>query len=55
VIAAERGMMSSAVLDIMRASSTVAVIDIPDAGHAIMLDQPLALLSAISGVISGWS
>lgn len=30
------------------------VIEIPDSGHAIMLDQPLALVTGLRTILSGW-
>ena len=31
------------------------VVDIPLAGHHLMLDQPLSLVTAIRTVLAGWS
>jgi pimeloyl-ACP methyl ester carboxylesterase len=56
LLAAEHGLLA----DEYRRSRLLpddgaAIILLPDAGHAPMLDQPLALLAAIEGVISGWA
>lgn len=36
-------------------AARVATIEVPEAGHAIMLDEPLALVAGIRGVLAGWS
>ena len=53
LIAGEHGILTA---DARRAldESAVAVAEIPGAGHAIMLDQPIALLAALRGVLAGW-
>ena len=53
-IAGERGILSPAGRAALDASSDVAVVEIPDAGHAMMLDRPVALVSALRGVLAGW-
>ena len=53
-IAGERGILSAVARTAMDASTEVAVVEIADAGHAMMLDQPLALLAALRGVLAGW-
>jgi pimeloyl-ACP methyl ester carboxylesterase len=30
------------------------MIEVPDAGHAIMLDQPVALATGLRTVLAGW-
>jgi pimeloyl-ACP methyl ester carboxylesterase len=56
LLAAEHGLLA----DEYRRSRVLpedgaAIVLLPDAGHAPMLDRPLALLAAIEGVISGWA
>jgi pimeloyl-ACP methyl ester carboxylesterase len=54
MIAGEHGILSPAARAALDASAEVRVIEIPGAGHAMMLDEPLALLSALRGVLAGW-
>jgi pimeloyl-ACP methyl ester carboxylesterase len=54
MIAGEHGILSPAARAALDASAEVRVVEIPDAGHAMMLDQPLALLSALRGILAGW-
>ena len=55
-----RGMLSERFtddeLEFMRAltDDRVPVIEIPEAHHHIMLDQPIALVTAIRGILQGW-
>jgi pimeloyl-ACP methyl ester carboxylesterase len=53
---AEHGIMSAAMSDIMydRLGRVAPVIEIPAAGHHIMLDQPIALVAAIRTLLSDW-
>jgi pimeloyl-ACP methyl ester carboxylesterase len=55
LIAGERGIVPAAVVEESRGLPGVAVVEVPDAGHAIMLDQPLALLAALRGILAGWA
>ena len=32
----------------------IPMITIPDAYHHVMLDQPLAFVSAVRGLLAGW-
>jgi pimeloyl-ACP methyl ester carboxylesterase len=53
---AEYGIMSAEMSDIMydRLGRVAPVIEIPAAGHHIMLDQPIALVAAIRTLLSDW-
>jgi pimeloyl-ACP methyl ester carboxylesterase len=53
---AEYGIMSQQMSDVMydRLGRVAPVIEIPAAGHHIMLDQPLALVAAIRTLLSDW-
>ena len=53
-VAGERGILTPASRAALDASTEVAVVEIPDAGHAMMLDQPVALITALRGVLAGW-
>lgn len=54
-VAGERGILSSKARAALDTSAEVGVVEIPDAGHAIMLDQPLALVSALRGILAAWN
>jgi pimeloyl-ACP methyl ester carboxylesterase len=53
---AEHGMVSIEMGDIMydRLGRVAPVIEIPAAGHHVMLDQPIALVAAIRTLLSDW-
>jgi pimeloyl-ACP methyl ester carboxylesterase len=53
---AEYGIMSAEMSDIMydRLGRVAPVIEIPAAGHHVMLDQPIALVAAIRTLLSDW-
>jgi pimeloyl-ACP methyl ester carboxylesterase len=53
---AEHGMVSTEMSDVMydRLGRVAPVIEIPSAGHHVMLDQPIALVAAIRTLLSGW-
>ena len=53
---AEHGMVSTEMSDVMydRLGRVAPVIEIPAAGHHIMLDQPIALVAAIRTLLSDW-
>jgi len=53
---AEHGMVSTQMSDIMydRLGRVAPVVEIPAAGHHVMLDQPIALVAAIRTLLSGW-
>jgi pimeloyl-ACP methyl ester carboxylesterase len=53
---AEHGMVSTEMSDVMydRLGRVAPVIEIPAAGHHVMLDQPIALVAAIRTLLSGW-
>ena len=54
-IAGERGILTPASRQALDASTEVAVVEIPGAGHAMMLDEPVALAAALRGVLAGWA
>jgi pimeloyl-ACP methyl ester carboxylesterase len=37
-----------------RLGFATVTVDVPDAGHHIMLDQPLALVTALRTVLAAW-
>ena len=49
-------MVSTEMSDVMydRLGRVAPVIEIPSAGHHVMLDQPIALVAAIRTLLSGW-
>lgn len=53
---AEHGLVSEDMGEMMydRLGRVTPVIEIPDAGHAIMLDQPLALVTGIRTLLADW-
>jgi pimeloyl-ACP methyl ester carboxylesterase len=53
---AEHGLVSAQMGDIMydRLGRAAPVIEIPAAGHHIMLDQPIALIAALRTLLSDW-
>ena len=53
---AEHGMMSAAMTDVMYdgLGRVAPVVEIPAAGHHVMLDQPIALVTAIRTLLSDW-
>ena len=53
---AEHGMVSTEMSDVMydRLGRVAPVIEIPAAGHHVMLDQPVALVAAIRTLLSDW-
>jgi pimeloyl-ACP methyl ester carboxylesterase len=53
---AEHGIMSAEMSEIMydRLGRVAPVIEIPAAGHHIMLDQPIALAAALRTLLSDW-
>ncbi|MCW2541834.1 MAG: alpha/beta hydrolase [Frankiales bacterium] len=56
MLRAERGMISAemqAAID-QALSRPATVIEMPEAGHAIMLDQPLALVTALRTLLAVW-
>jgi pimeloyl-ACP methyl ester carboxylesterase len=54
-IAGECGILSPAARRALDASTEVAVVEIPGAGHAMMLDEPVALVAALRGILAGWA
>lgn len=56
LLAGQHGIVGPALRETWtRDDGRVAVVQIPDAGHAAMVDQPIALLSALRGVLAGWA
>ncbi|ANS26131.1 hydrolase [Rhodococcus opacus] len=53
---AENGIVTDAMMDGMRRrfGPTAVVVEIPDAGHHVMIDQPLALVVGIRTVLASW-
>jgi pimeloyl-ACP methyl ester carboxylesterase len=53
---AEHGLVSAEMSDVMydRLGRVAPVIEIPVAGHHVMLDQPIALVAAIRTLLSDW-
>jgi pimeloyl-ACP methyl ester carboxylesterase len=49
----EHGMVASAVRGVIEGAGGI-FLDLPDAGHAPMLDQPAALVTAFRSLIAGW-
>ena len=56
LVRAEHGMVSTEMSDVMydRLGRVAPVIEIPAAGHHVMLDQPIALVAAIRTLLSDW-
>lgn len=56
LIRGERGLLTSDMVDsaLRRNGHFFPDIEIPDAGHHIMLDQPLALVAALRTLIEAW-
>ena len=52
----EHGLLSQQMSDVMydRLGRVAPVIEIPDAGHHVMLDQPLAFVTGIRALLSDW-
>jgi pimeloyl-ACP methyl ester carboxylesterase len=53
---AEYGMVAEEMIQTVRdqIGGVALVIDIPDAGHAVMLDQPLALVTGLRTLLAEW-
>lgn len=54
LIGAERGMLTEAMAKLVQRADgrPVAFIEIPDAGHHVLLDRPLSLVSALRSVLA---
>jgi pimeloyl-ACP methyl ester carboxylesterase len=52
----ERGIVSAEMADAIfeGLGRVTPIIDVPDAGHAIMLDQPVALLTGLRTILAAW-
>ncbi len=57
ILRGERGLMTPAITREMGSAlgGRAVVVDIPLAGHHMMLDQPLSLVTALRAVLGGWS
>jgi pimeloyl-ACP methyl ester carboxylesterase len=53
---AEHGIVSAQISEVMydRLGRLAPVIEIPAAGHHVMLDQPVALVTGIRTLLSDW-
>ncbi len=53
---AEHGIVSVQMSEVMydRLGRVAPVIEIPAAGHHVMLDQPVALIAALRTLLSDW-
>jgi pimeloyl-ACP methyl ester carboxylesterase len=53
---AEHGIVSAQISEVMydRLGRLAPVIEIPAAGHHVMLDQPIALVTGIRALLSDW-
>ena len=53
---AEHGILSAEMSDLIydRLGRVAPVIEIPVAGHHVMLDQPIALVAALRTLLSDW-
>jgi pimeloyl-ACP methyl ester carboxylesterase len=56
IIRAQHGMMTPAMAELLRArlGQEAAVFEIPAAGHHVLLDEPLCLVTALRAVLAGW-
>jgi pimeloyl-ACP methyl ester carboxylesterase len=56
VFRAEHGLLSATMTDVMydRLGRSAPTIEFPAAAHAVMLDQPLALVTAVRTVLGDW-
>jgi pimeloyl-ACP methyl ester carboxylesterase len=57
VIRGDRGLVTPPIMQEMQAAlgGKAPVIDVPLAGHHLMLDQPLSLVTALRSVLAGWA
>lgn len=56
LITGERGLLTrTEIADLADLLGGVPIFEIPDAGHHVMLDQPMALLGTIAGVMMAWA
>jgi pimeloyl-ACP methyl ester carboxylesterase len=57
IIRGEQGLVTPAILDEMQTAlgGRAPVIDVPLAGHHLMLDQPLSLVTALRAVLAQWA
>jgi pimeloyl-ACP methyl ester carboxylesterase len=57
VMHAQHGLMSAATADQVRSrlGSACIVVELPAAGHHVMLDQPLPLVAALRTVLAAWA
>jgi pimeloyl-ACP methyl ester carboxylesterase len=57
VLHAQHGLMSAATADLVRSrlGRGSLVVELPAAGHHVMLDQPLSLVAALRAVLASWA
>jgi pimeloyl-ACP methyl ester carboxylesterase len=57
VLHAQHGLMSAATADLVRSrlGRATLVVELPAAGHHVMLDQPLPLVAALRAVLAAWA
>ncbi len=57
IIRGEQGLVTPAILDEMQSAlgGRAPVVDVPLAGHHLMLDQPLSVVTALRAVLAGWA
>jgi pimeloyl-ACP methyl ester carboxylesterase len=57
ILRAEHGMMTPAMANLLRErlGQGATVFEIPAAGHHVLLDEPLCLVTALRAVLAGWS
>jgi pimeloyl-ACP methyl ester carboxylesterase len=57
IVRAQHGMMSAEMADRLRGrlGQPAPVVEIPAAGHHVLLDQPLSLVAALRAVLGNWT
>jgi pimeloyl-ACP methyl ester carboxylesterase len=57
IVRAQHGIMTPAMAKLLRErlGHDVTVFEIPAAGHHVLLDEPLCLVTALRAVLAGWS
>ena len=57
ILRAEHGLMSADMAGRLRAwlGQPVPIVELPAAGHHVLLDEPLSLISALRAVLAGWT
>jgi pimeloyl-ACP methyl ester carboxylesterase len=56
IFTAERGLVSAEMKELIRGrlDQPVPMIEVPTAGHHVMLDQPIALITGLRALLSAW-